>query len=67
MASLEFKSVETLALSANADFMAMIQRSRARHAKEGGVDLDEARRQLGVGRGLKTSSKQGRQQNNNVK
>ncbi len=38
---------ETLSLSQNPEFLAIIERSRERHQKEGGVSLDEMRRRYG--------------------
>jgi hypothetical protein len=48
LVTLDAADIETLSLSTNADFLAMIQRSRERHSREGGVGLQEARRRLGV-------------------
>lgn len=39
---------ETLALSQNPQFMAIIERSRARHAREGGISSSEMRRRFGL-------------------
>jgi PHD/YefM family antitoxin component YafN of YafNO toxin-antitoxin module len=39
---------ETWALSENEDFMAIIEHSRQRFRQEGGVTLDEVKRQLGL-------------------
>lgn len=40
--------LEDLLLSANPKFMAMIERSRARHKSEGGISSEEMRRRLGL-------------------
>lgn len=39
---------EAWVLSENPDFMALIERSRERYQREGGVPLDQVRRQLGL-------------------
>ncbi len=39
---------ETAALSNNAQFLALIERSRTRHAIEGGVSTEEMRQRLGI-------------------
>ncbi len=39
---------ESWVLSENPDFMALIERSRERYRREGGVPLDQVRRQLGL-------------------
>ncbi|MGH8565550.1 MAG: hypothetical protein ACREXW_16255 [Gammaproteobacteria bacterium] len=41
--------LETMSLSTNAMFIALIERSRARHRTEGGISSDEMRRRLGEG------------------
>ena len=40
--------LETVSLSMNPNFIELIQRSRERHAREGGTSSDELRRQLGL-------------------
>lgn len=40
--------LETISLSTNPKFIAMIERSRERQTKEGGLSSDEMRRRLGV-------------------
>lgn len=40
--------LETAALSNNAQFLALIERSRTRHAIEGGVSTEEMRQRLGI-------------------
>jgi prevent-host-death family protein len=40
---------ETVALSTNPQFLALIERSRRRHETEGGVSTAEMRRRLGIG------------------
>ncbi len=39
---------ETVSLSTNPKFLALIERSRQRHEQEGGLSSDEMRRRLGV-------------------
>jgi len=39
---------EAWILSENQDFMALIERSRERYRREGGVPLDQVRQQLGL-------------------
>lgn len=39
---------ETVALSTNPEFLALIERSRRRHKTEGGISSEEMRRRLGV-------------------
>jgi prevent-host-death family protein len=41
---------ETVALSTNPQFLALIERSRRRHEAEGGVSTEEMRRRLPLGR-----------------
>jgi prevent-host-death family protein len=41
---------ETVALSTNPQFLALIERSRRRHQAEGGISTDEMRRRLRVDR-----------------
>jgi prevent-host-death family protein len=41
---------ETVSLSTNAQFLALIERSRQRHEVEGGISSDEMRRRLQVER-----------------
>jgi antitoxin (DNA-binding transcriptional repressor) of toxin-antitoxin stability system len=43
--------LETVAMSTNPDFLAIIERSRQRHAAEGGITIEEMRRKLGVAKG----------------
>jgi prevent-host-death family protein len=40
--------VETLSLSTNASFMALIERSRASYRANGGLSLDQVRRRYGL-------------------
>jgi prevent-host-death family protein len=40
--------LETVSLSTNPEFLAMIERSRERQAKEGGISSDEMGRKLGM-------------------
>lgn len=46
--SVENADWETISLSTNPKFVALIERSRARHKAKGGVSLKEARRRLKV-------------------
>jgi len=39
---------ETVSLSCNPEFLAIIERSRRRHEQEGGISPDEMRRRLGL-------------------
>lgn len=48
LVSLENADLETVALGTNRKFLALIERSRARHREEGGISADEMRRRLGV-------------------
>ena len=48
LVSIEHADLETVALSTNRKFLALIERSRARHRAEGGISSDEMRRRLGV-------------------
>jgi prevent-host-death family protein len=47
---LENADLETVSLSTNPKFMRIIERSRKRQRKEGGVSSDEMRRRLGIPR-----------------
>ncbi|HWE92583.1 MAG TPA: hypothetical protein VG269_01300 [Tepidisphaeraceae bacterium] len=47
---LDQTDLESLSLATNPDFIAMIERSRARHVSEGGVSINQARALLGLGR-----------------
>ncbi len=47
--SLEDTDVETVRLSGDKKFIALIERSRARHKAEGGISSAEMRRRLGKG------------------
>ncbi len=47
---IENADAETVALSTNPQFLALIERSRARHKAEGGVSSAEMRRRLGLKR-----------------
>ena len=48
LVSLENADWETVRLSCHPDFLALIQRSRERQEKEGGISSDELRRRLGI-------------------
>ena len=55
LVSLENADWETVRLSNHPKFLALIQRSRARQTKEGGISSNELRRRLGI-----RKAKQGR-------
>jgi len=44
---------ESISLSTNPQFMAIIERSRARQAAEGGIPIEEVRRRLGLPKSLR--------------
>jgi len=44
----ENADIETVTLSAHPQFLAVIERSRARHKAEGGISAAEMRRRLGL-------------------
>ncbi len=44
--AIEDADLETISLSTNPEFMALIERSRARQAREGGLSSEEMRRRL---------------------
>lgn len=46
--AIEDTDLETVSLSTNAKFLALIERSRHRHQEEGGISSDEMRKRLGV-------------------
>ena len=48
LVSLENTDFETISLSMNPQFMALIERSRARQQREGGISSKEMRQRLGV-------------------
>ncbi len=48
LVAIENADLETVSLSTNLAFLALIERSRARHHTEGGVSGDEMRRRLGL-------------------
>lgn len=45
---IEGADLETVALGTNPDFLALIERSRARHRSEGGISPEEMRRRFGI-------------------
>ena len=45
---IENADLETVALSTHPQFLALIERSRARHKAEGGISGEEMRRRLGL-------------------
>ncbi len=47
---LENADLETISLSTNPKFMRIIERSRKRQRREGGISSDEMRRRLSIGR-----------------
>ena len=48
---------ETISLSANPKFLAIIERSRLRQEREGGISSNEMRRRLGLPRGKRRNGK----------
>ncbi len=46
--SVEGVDLESLSLSTNPEFIALIERSRASYRATGGLSLEEARRKLGI-------------------
>lgn len=44
----ENADIETIALSENAQFLALIERSRQRQTEEGSLSSDEVRKRLGI-------------------
>lgn len=54
--SLAGSDMESVSLATNPDFVALLERSRARHKAEGGLSPEELRRRLGI----KPKRKQGR-------
>jgi hypothetical protein len=48
MVSIELADLESISLSLDPKFLAIIERSRERHRREGGLSSDEVRRQLGL-------------------
>ena len=48
LVSVEDEDWESISLSTNPEFMAIIERSRARQAAEGGIPIEEVRRRLGL-------------------
>ena len=48
LVSLENTDFETISLSMNSQFMALIERSRVRQQREGGISSKEMRQRLGV-------------------
>lgn len=48
LVSLENTDFETISLSMNPQFMSLIERSRARQQREGGISSKEIRQRLGV-------------------
>ena len=44
------EDTESISLGTNPEFMAIIERSRRRHAAEGGIPIEEVRRRLGLGK-----------------
>ena len=51
---------ETISLSTNPQFIALIERSRLRHKIEGGISSDEMRRRLGLPKGKRHNGKKSR-------
>ena len=48
LVSVEDEDWESISLSTNPEFMAIIERSRTRHAAKGGIPIKEVRRRLGL-------------------
>jgi prevent-host-death family protein len=48
LVSIDNADLETVSLSTNRKFLALIERSRVRQRTEGGISSDEMRRRLGV-------------------
>ena len=48
LVSIEDADLETVSLSTNRKFLALIERSRARQRTEGGISSEEMRQRLGV-------------------
>ncbi|MGA2956013.1 MAG: hypothetical protein ABSF48_09850 [Thermodesulfobacteriota bacterium] len=48
LVSIENADLETVTLSTHPKFLALIERSRARHQSEGGISSAEMRRRLGI-------------------
>jgi len=48
LVAIENADLETVSLSTNPDFLARIERSRARQQAEGGISSEEMRRRLGL-------------------
>lgn len=46
--AIENADLETISLSTNPQFLALIERSRARQESEGGISSDEMKRRLGL-------------------
>jgi prevent-host-death family protein len=54
LVSIENADAETVSLSTNPRFLAVIERSRARHRAEGGISSAEMRRRLGLKRAVRS-------------
>ena len=50
LVAIENADLETVSLSTHPDFLALIERSRARRQAEGGISSEEMRRRLGLSR-----------------
>jgi antitoxin (DNA-binding transcriptional repressor) of toxin-antitoxin stability system len=48
LVAIENADLETVSLSTNPKFLALIERSRARQSAEGGISSEEMRRRLGL-------------------
>lgn len=55
--AIENADAETVSLSTDPRFLALIERSRARHSAEGGIRRPEMRRRLGLRRTATTRSR----------
>jgi len=57
LVAIENADAETVSLSTDPRFLALIERSRARHSAEGGITAPEMRRRLGLRRTATTRSR----------
>jgi prevent-host-death family protein len=55
--AVDYMDMECLSLGTNPDFLAIIERSRARMAKEGGLSSDQVRRRLGLPKSKKVAQR----------
>jgi prevent-host-death family protein len=57
LVAIENADAETVSLSTNLRFLALIERSRTRHSAEGGITSPEMRRRLGLRRTASTRTR----------